>query len=78
MKRAAVERLRTRSVWLRHLRHHRSDGTALVCACELQMGRFRKGQRVGGCGNSRCWLCQVAQLRLQQAFTEQLAEVFAG
>jgi len=51
------------------------------------MGRFRKGQRIGGCGNSRCWLChpgklgqvpKVAQLRLQQAFTEQLAEVFAG
>jgi hypothetical protein len=83
MKRAAVEALRTRSRWLRHLQLHRADRTLLACVCEFQMGRFRKGQRLGGCGNPRCWVCHSAklggeptmkQLRSIETFKEGLAE----
>lgn len=60
MKRAALERQRTIAVWRRHLASHGAD--AALCACELQPGRFRKGQRVGGCGNARCYLCHSDKL----------------
>lgn len=60
MKRAAFERGRTISVWRRHLAAH--DRGAALCACEYQPGRFRKGQRVGGCGNPRCYLCHGEKL----------------
>jgi hypothetical protein len=81
MKRAAVEKLRTRNVWLDHLRTHR--GEKVACVCDFQMGRFRKGQRVGGCGNPRCWVCHsqkldheptVRQLRGMETFREGLKE----
>ena len=60
MKRAAFERRRTISVWRRHLASHGAD--AALCACDYQPGRFRKGQRVGGCGNARCYLCHGEKL----------------
>jgi hypothetical protein len=60
VKRAAQERNRTLQVWRRHLAGH-APGTA-VCTCERQPGRFRKGQRLGGCGNSRCYLCHADKL----------------
>jgi hypothetical protein len=59
MKRAAEERTRTLTVWRRHLWTHRGG---MVCACELQPGRFRKSLRIGGCGASRCWLCHGDKL----------------
>ena len=55
-----------------------------MCDCEFQSGRFRKGQRIGGCGKSRCWLCHSEKLsdvptkqqRLNGAtLTEGLAEL---
>lgn len=30
--------------------------------CELQPGRFRKSQRLGGCRRPRCWLCHHDKL----------------
>ena len=63
MKRAAQERKRTLQVWRRHLSFH-EHGTVL-CSCELQPGRFRKGRRVGGCGKSRCYLCHGEKLLKQ-------------
>jgi hypothetical protein len=81
MKRAAEEFIRTRNVWRRHLQMHR--GT-VACVCEYQVGRFRKGQRIGGCGNSRCWLCHsekvgsvptIQQLKSVATFKEGLAEM---
>ena len=81
MKRAAEEFIRTKNVWRRHLQTHR--GT-VACVCELQVGRFRKGQRIGGCGNPRCWLCHseklggvptAQQLRSVATFAEGLAEM---
>jgi len=50
------------------------------------MGRFRKGQRIGGCGNSRCWLCHseklgdeptLKELRFLETFKEGI-EAVAG
>jgi hypothetical protein len=59
MRRAALERPRTLRVWRQHLAGH-SDSD--LCRCEFQPGRFRKGERVGGCGNPRCWLCHAGKL----------------
>jgi hypothetical protein len=81
MRRAALEKHRTLQVWRRHLVTH---GASLLCACELQPGRFRKSQRVGGCGRARCWLCHydklagnptARDLRLLAAQREGLADV---
>ena len=83
MKRAALEAARTKSVWRAHLRGH---ALPVRCACEFQKGRFRKGQRVGGCGNARCWLCHADKLgrvptrRMRRAlarYVEGLREVEA-
>jgi hypothetical protein len=47
------------------------------------MGRFRKGQRIGGCGKPQCWVCHSGklgrepmrkQLRSLQTYREGLAE----
>jgi len=59
MKRAASERLRTLHVWRKHSRAHRGE---VLCRCEWQPGRFRKAQRVGGCGRPQCWLCHYDKL----------------
>lgn len=59
MRRAAVEKHRTRQTWRRHLATH---GAKILCECELQPGGLRKSQRVGGCGRSRCYLCHFAKL----------------
>jgi hypothetical protein len=87
MRRAAVESLDTRNRWSNHLRLHRIEGTSLACVCELQVGRFRKGQRIGGCGKPRCWVCHsgklrgeptMKQLRSLQTYREGLAEALPG
>ena len=60
MKRAHQERLRTVRVWRQHLCQHGPG--PLTCPCEFQIGRFREGQRVGGCGKTRCYLCHGDKL----------------
>jgi hypothetical protein len=68
MKRAHAERPHTVHVWRMHLSWHGPG--PLACRCEFQIGRFRKGQRIGGCGKARCYLCHGDKLlqrpRLQQ------------
>ncbi len=59
MKRAALENARTVRMWRQHPASHAAP---VICACEFQVGRFRKGQRVGGCGKPRCFLCHMAKL----------------
>jgi hypothetical protein len=80
MKRAAEEFTRTKNVWRQHLRAHQG---AVACVCEFQIGRFRKGQRIGGCGHSKCWVCHseklgreptLQHLRSVANFLEGLAE----
>jgi hypothetical protein len=82
MKRAAFERVRTLRTWRAHLSTHEQP---VLCACDFQLGRFRKSQRVGGCGRARCWLCHSDKLagrltRKQQIIRvierEGIAEVF--
>ena len=73
MKRAAAERQRTVAVWRRHLAAHGTE--AARCPCELQPGRFRKGQRVGGCGNARCYLCHFDKLLGRPRPSQQRAEI---
>ena len=73
MKRAALERQRTVTVWRRHLASH--DDTQVLCACEFQPGRFRKGQRIGGCGNAQCYLCHCDKLLGLPTRSQQRADV---
>lgn len=61
MKRAHQERPRTVRMWRQHLSLH--DPELLLCPCEFQPGRFRKGQRIGGCGKARCDVCHGDKLR---------------
>jgi hypothetical protein len=70
MKRAAIERLRTIRTWRAHLATHEQP---VLCACDLQPGRFRKSQRVGGCGRARCWLCNGDKLAGRLTRKQQLA-----
>lgn len=81
MQRAAIEKPRTVRTWRRHLAAHEAP---IVCDCEFQVGRFRKGQRVGGCSAPACFLCHfeklarvptLRQMRSLAAFREGLAEV---
>lgn len=61
MKRAAIERGRTLRTWKAHQRlAHGNRETG--CICDKQAGRFRKGQKQGGCGNSRCYVCHGSKL----------------
>ena len=68
MKSAAQERTRTLQVWRRHLSFHENE--TVLCSCELQPGRFRKGRRIWGCEKSRCYLCHGEKL-LQQPTLQQ-------
>jgi transposase-like protein len=61
MRRASLERPRTLRVWRAHIRLIHPDGIP-NCTCEFQPGRFRKGQRVGGCGRPRCHTCHFNKL----------------
>lgn len=78
MKRAAMERPRAHRTMLRHVAMY------ALPAHELHAGHFRKGLRVGGCGNAACRLCHAGKLdgfpTLQQwrhdlTFREQLNDV---
>jgi len=60
VKRAHVEYRRTLRVWREHLAQH--DRNEIRCKCEFEVGRFRKSWRVGGCGQSRCFLCHGDKL----------------
>lgn len=59
MQRAAIEKQSTIHRWRSHLARHKGE---VLCKCEFQAGRFRKGQRVGGCGRPRCFLCHGDKL----------------
>jgi len=70
MRRAALEKYRTLRIWRNHLATHHGQ---ILCECELQPGRFRKSQRVGGCGRPRCWLCHYDKLSGIPTIQEQRA-----
>ena len=61
MFRASVERRRTLRVWRSHLFFVHNNAPP-DCTCEFQPGRFRKGERIAGCGSTRCYLCHAGKL----------------
>ena len=73
MKRAHEERLHTIHIWRQHLAWHGSG--PLLCVCEFQIGRFRKGQRVGGCGKARCYLCHREKLCKRPPLQQRRADI---
>jgi len=68
MKRAAEERHIAKNRWREHRINHLEQSQRFYgyekvdCICDNQVGRFRKGQRVGGCGNPRCYSCHSDKL----------------
>lgn len=60
MRRANHERLQTIRIWRNHLAWHGQE--SINCKCEYDVGRFRKSQRIGGCGQSKCYLCHCDKL----------------
>lgn len=59
MRRAALERFRL----LTRQREQRALARARGVPAEpLALNHFRKQRRIGGCGNSRCWLCHGDKL----------------
>jgi hypothetical protein len=69
MKRAAIERTRTIRTWRTHLLTHEQP---VRCVCDLQPGRFRKGQRARGCGRAACWLCHGDKLAGRPTLKQRL------
>jgi hypothetical protein len=61
MRRAALERARALRTWREHNRIIH-NGLETGCPCDEQPNRFRKGQRKGGCGKPRCYLCHGEKL----------------
>lgn len=58
MQRYEQERARARTEQRKHLRrNHPSRFGPVDCACEFQVGRFRK-QKGLGCHKTRCYLCK--------------------
>jgi hypothetical protein len=72
MQRASVERLRTMRVWRQHRSRHGPG--PLGCPCERQGGRLRKGQRIGGCGKARCYLCHGDTLLQRPTLQQRRAD----
>ena len=73
MKRTSEERTRTIRVWRQHLAWHGPG--PLACVCEFQIGRFRKGQRVGGCGKTRCYLCHGDKLLKRPTLQKRRSDI---
>ncbi len=72
MRRASLERPRTLRVWRAHKRLIHDD-LATGCICDEQPGRFRKGQRVGGCGRPRCLICKGHKLNNELTYRDYRA-----
>ena len=75
MRRAALERARTLRAWRLHLRLVHPGPDPPLCICESQPGRFRKTERIRGCGKARCWLCKRAKLMHTPRCRERLSNI---
>lgn len=86
MRRAAVERARTKSEWKKHRWQHvqtnmqlsgllrgRIGVSAYVvdCQCDEQQGRFRKRHALG-CGLSQCYMCKGHKYPKRQRTRQEL------
>lgn len=61
MRRASIERARAIRTWRQH-NHIVHGDQDTGCVCDQQPNRFRKGQKRGGCGKPRCYLCHGDKL----------------
>lgn len=59
MKRAALDRPRAIRAWRQHAILNSTFGFS---SREYHPGHFRKGLRVGGCGNPACRLCHAGKI----------------
>ena len=73
MKRAALERHRAARIAHAHIALVH-DGDPGNCDCETQVGRFRKGQRIAGCGRARCLVCHYSKILGFPTRKEMMAE----
>jgi len=62
MRRAAIERSRALRIWKAHIRLIHGGRLDTGCVCDSQANRFRKGQKQGGCGQPRCYICHGPKL----------------
>lgn len=60
MKRAALERARAIRTWKKHAQWNHPVGS--TCPCDLQINRFRKGQRWAGCSKGRRCICKLEKV----------------
>lgn len=74
MRRAAIERSRALRVWKAHNRliHNGEEDTG--CVCDQQPNRFRKGQKQGGCGQPRCYICHGEKLLSIPTVKDKIAD----
>ena len=75
MRRAAIERARALRVWRSHLRLIHPDPEPFLCICENQPGRFRKTERIGGCGRGRWCDCNGPKLQKMPKRQERAANI---
>lgn len=73
MRRAALERSRALRVWREHNRIVH-NGLDTGCICDQQPNRFRKGQKRGGCGKPRCYLCHGEKLLDLPTYQDKIAD----
>ncbi len=62
MYRASIERARALRVWKYHIDWVHDGELDTGCLCDLQVNRFRKGQKKAGCGHVRCYMCHGEKL----------------
>ena len=74
MRRAALERRRTLRAWRFRLEWiYRS--VPFDYPPDRQPGRMRKGVRLLGCGNARCWLCHGDKLGKERTIQQKRADL---
>jgi hypothetical protein len=62
MYRASIERARALRTWKAHIDWVHDGSLDTGCLCDRQVNRFRKGQKRGGCGHARCYMCHGDKL----------------
>jgi hypothetical protein len=77
MRRAAIERERARRVWWKHIFWVHWDewkSGKILCSCDVQVNRFRKGQKQLGCGRPRCYTCHGDKLLGKRTLAQKRAD----
>ena len=79
VKRAALEKNRTRRTWKKHISFahaYEIQTTGITaCICDQQVNRFRKGQKMLGCGQPQCMSCHPGKVLGKPTIAELKARV---